>query len=80
VQQILDQSIEDARKAAVSTSTKGYYHTHTGAWHVYDRLLRRRVHANTSALAAESVARDYEAAWRRLCDRWQQAEWRDVLL
>ncbi len=39
-----------------------YYHTHMGAWHVYDRLLRRRVHANTSALAAESVARDYEAA------------------
>ena len=25
MQQILDQSIEDARKAAVSTSTKGYY-------------------------------------------------------
>jgi len=49
-------------------------------WHVYDRLLRRRVHADASALAAESVARDYEAAWRRLCDRWQQAEWRDVLL
>ncbi len=24
-----------------------YYHTHTGAWHVYDRLLRRRVHTRT---------------------------------
>ncbi len=52
-----------------------HHHATIGCWYVYDRLLNQRVRIDASGVSATNIARDYEAAWRERCDRWQQAEW-----
>jgi len=56
-----------------------HHHSVTGRWYVYDRLLDRRIRIEGLGVMAADIARDYEANWRRQCERWQQAEHRDRL-
>ncbi len=51
-----------------------HHHSVTGSWYVYDRLLDRRIRIEGLGVMAADIARDYEANWRRQCERWQQAE------
>ena len=45
--------------------------------YVFDRLLYRRVRIEGSGLIAAHLAHVHEAAWRRQCEQWRQAEHRD---
>ncbi len=51
--------------------------TTSGYWYVVDRLLARVPYFSLSMLPADHHARDYEADWRRHCDRWIEAERRE---
>jgi len=53
-----------------------HHHAVAGRWYIYDRLLNCRVRIDASALSAADIARDYEATWRRACERWQGEEHR----
>jgi len=54
-----------------------HHHAIGGSWYIHDRLLYHRVPVVGSGVMASDVARDYEAAWRRQCQRWIEAEHRD---
>jgi len=53
------------------------HHAVTGRWYVYDRLRDRTVRVEDLGVTADHHARDYEADWRRHCDRWTEAERRE---
>jgi len=55
------------------------HHAVTGSWYVYDGLLDRTVRIENSGVAVAHLARDYEADWRRHCERWMEAEHRKSL-
>ncbi len=49
----------------------------TRTWSVYDDLRGYAIRRNLAHAVAAPLARDYEAEWRRQCEGWQEAEWRD---
>ncbi len=55
-----------------------HHHAVTGSWYVYDRLLDRRVRIEGLGVKIADVAHEYEANWRRQCQRWIEAEYRDI--
>ncbi len=56
-----------------------HHHAATGSWYVYDRLRDRTVRIEGLGVTVAHLAGDYEANWRRHCDRWIEAEHRDSL-
>ncbi len=44
---------------------------------MFDRLRNYSIRTRLAQAAATNLARDYEAAWRRQCAEWIEAEWRD---
>jgi len=49
----------------------------TRTWSVYDSFRGYAIRSKLAHAAAAHLARDYEAEWRRQCEGWQEAEWRD---
>lgn len=49
----------------------------TRTWSVYDDLRGYAIRRNLAQAAATNLARDYEAAWRRQCAEWIEAEHRE---
>jgi hypothetical protein len=56
-----------------------HHYAVTDRSYVFDRLLYRRVLIQGSGGVAARMARDYEADWRRHCERWIEAEHRESL-
>jgi len=54
-----------------------YEDARTYTWAVHDRLRRYSIRTRLAQAAATNLARDYEAAWRRQCAAWQEAEHRN---
>ncbi len=54
-----------------------YQDARTHTWAVFDRLRNYSIRTRLAQAAATNLARDYEAAWRRQCAEWIEAEHRD---
>ncbi len=54
-----------------------YQDARTSTWAVFDRLRSYARRTRLAQAAATNLARDYEAAWRRQCVEWIEAEHRD---
>jgi hypothetical protein len=56
-----------------------YQDARTYTWAVHDRLRSYTLRPRLARTAATNLARDYEADWRRQCERWIEAEHQDSL-
>ncbi len=54
-----------------------YQEARMPTWAVFDRLRSYALRTRLAQAAATNLARDYEAAWRRQCVEWIEAEHRD---